>query len=53
LTPGKVYGTMIIERISEITEVQIKDEQAGFRKGRCCVDQMYALKWLCEKYLEK
>jgi hypothetical protein len=43
----------VIERVSEITEVQIRDEQGGFRKGRGCVDQVFVLKCVCEKYLEK
>jgi hypothetical protein len=46
-TPGKVYGTVLIERVSEITEVQIRGEQGGFRKGRVCVDQVFALKCVC------
>ncbi len=29
------------------------DEQGGFRKGRGCVDQIFAVKILVEKYLEK
>jgi hypothetical protein len=52
-TLGKVYGRVLIERVTEITEVLIRDEQGGFRKGRGCVDQVFALKCVCEKYLEK
>jgi hypothetical protein len=48
-----VYGRVLIERVSEITEVQIRDEQCGFRKGRGGVDQVFALKCVCEKYLER
>ncbi len=29
------------------------DEQGGFRKGRRCVDQIFRVKMLVEKYLEK
>jgi hypothetical protein len=36
-TPAKVYGRVIIEKLREITEMQIIDEQGGFRKGRGCV----------------
>jgi hypothetical protein len=42
--PGKVYGGVLIERVSEITEFQIRDEQGRFRKRRGCVDQLFALK---------
>jgi hypothetical protein len=44
---------IIIERVREITEIQIRNEQGGFRKERGCVDQVFALECLCEKYLEK
>jgi hypothetical protein len=33
--------------------VQIRDEHGGFRKGRGFVDQVFALKCMCEKYFEK
>jgi hypothetical protein len=49
-TPGKLSGRVLIESISEITEVQIRDEQDGFRKGSGCVDQVFALTCVCEKY---
>jgi hypothetical protein len=49
----KVYRRLIIERLKEITEMQIRDEQCGFRKGRGCVDHLFALKCVCEKYLKK
>jgi hypothetical protein len=52
-TPGKVFGRIIIEMVREITEMQIGDEQGGFRKGGGCVDQIFSLKCVCEKYLEK
>jgi hypothetical protein len=51
--PGKVYGTLIIERVREITEIQIRDQQGGLRKGRGCVDQVFMLKSVWEKYLGK
>jgi hypothetical protein len=52
-TPGKVYKRVIIERVWEITEMHIRDEQSGFRKGRGCLDQVFMLRCVCEKYLEK
>ncbi len=36
-----------------ITDKSVGDEQGGFRKGRGCVDQIFAVKILVEKYLEK
>jgi hypothetical protein len=48
-----VYGRVIIERVREITGMQIRDEQGGFRKVRGSVDQVLALRCVCGKYLEK
>src|SRR5215469_14425216 len=50
---GKVYGRIIIDRMKEITGDLIGDEQGGFRKGRGCIDQVFILRKLCEKYREK
>ena len=51
--PGKLYGRVIIERVIECTEEQLSEEQGGFRRGRGCVDQVFALRSIVEKYLEK
>jgi len=51
--PGKVYSRIVIERVMEITEGRISDEQGGFRKGKGCVDQIFNVKLLAEKYLVK
>ncbi len=37
----------------EVTEGKVSEEQGGFRKGRGCVDQIFAMKRLVEEYLEK
>ena len=37
----------------EITEGRISEEQGGFRRGRGCVDQIFTVKMLVEKYLVK
>ncbi len=37
----------------KITDKSVGDEQGGFRRGRGCVDQIFAVKMLAEKYLEK
>jgi hypothetical protein len=42
-----------IERVRLISETQIRDQQSGFRKGGSCVDQVFVLRCVCEKYLEK
>ena len=50
---GKLYGRVVIERVKNITDGLVGEEQGGFRKGRGCVDQVFAVKGLCEKYREK
>ena len=50
---GKVYGKVLVKRIREGTDDVICEEQAGFRKGRGCVDQISAVRQLCEKFLAK
>ncbi len=51
--PEKIYGRIFSERMMKITEKSVSAEQGGFRKGRRCVDQIFAVKILVEKYLEK
>ena len=51
--PGKVYGRVLIERVGKRTDGQLGEEQCGFRRGRGCVDQIFTVKNVCEKYLEK
>ena len=41
---GKVYARVLMERVRKITEGMMNDEQGGFRKGRGCVDQIFAIK---------
>ncbi len=51
--PGKVYGRILTERLMEVTEGKVSEEQGSFRKGRGCVDQVFAMKRLVEEYLGK
>ncbi len=37
----------------EVTEGKVSEEQGGFRKGRGCIDQIFAMKRLEEEYLGK
>ena len=34
------------------TKEQVAEEQGGFRSGRGCIDQLFVLKQLAEKYRE-
>ncbi len=48
--PGKVYGRILTEGLMEVTEEKVSEEQGGFRRGRGCVDQIFAMKRLVEEY---
>ena len=50
---GKIYGRILINRVREGTEGVIGEEQGGFRRGRGCVDQVFVVRQVCEKYLAK
>ncbi len=51
--PGKVYERILTEKQMEVTEWKVSEEQGGFRKGRGCVDMIFAMKILVEEYLGK
>ena len=48
---GKLYGRVPIEIVRAGTECAIGEEQYGFRQGRGCMDQVFAVRQACEKYL--
>ena len=50
---GKIFGRVLINRIREGTEEVLREEQCGFRRGRGCVDQVFVVRQICEKYLAK
>ena len=50
---GKVFSGIIRNRIERAFQDKIAEEQAGFRKGRGCVDQAYSLAQTVLKRLEK
>ncbi len=51
--PGKIYGRVLHERMMEITDKRVGDEQGGFWKGRGCMNQIFTVEILMEKYHEK
>ena len=51
--PGKVYGRILIEKVRSLTERLIGEEQCGFRSGRGCVDQVFVMKQMSEKFVDK
>ena len=50
---GKVYGRLQIKSVKAGTECAIREDQCGFRKGRGCMDQVCAVRQVCEKYVGK
>ena len=48
---GKLYGRVLIKRVRARTECTIGEEQCGFSQGRGCMDQVFAVRQVCEKYL--
>ena len=44
---------MLIKRVRAGTECAIGEEQCGFRQVRGCMDQVFAVRQVCEKYLAK
>ncbi len=47
---GKIYGRILTDRLMQITETKVSNEQGGFRRGK---DQIFAIKMLVEEYLGK
>jgi len=48
---GKAYGRILIRRIRDATECVIGEEQCGFRRKRGCMDQVFVVRQVCEKYI--
>ena len=48
---GKPFGRVLIKRVRACIECVIGEEQCGFRQGRGCMDQVFAVRQVCEKYL--
>ena len=41
---GKLFGRVLIKRVRAGIECAIGEEQCGFRQGRGCMDQMFAVR---------
>ena len=51
--PGKVLGMILNDRMRSITEARIMQEQVGFRPGRGCMENVFVIRQLAEKMLER
>ena len=50
---GKLFGRMLIKRVRDVTECAIGEEQFGFRQGRGCMDEVFAVRQVCEKSISQ
>ena len=48
----KVFASVILQRIRKRTDEILTESQAGFRKDRSTIDQLFSLRLLTEKYTE-
>ena len=48
---GKLYGRVMIIRVRVGTECAIGEDQCGLRQGRGCMDHVFAVRQVSEKYL--
>jgi len=47
--PSKVLTRIILERLKAAVNNTLRDEQAGFRAGRFCIDQIATLHIILEQ----
>ena len=50
--PSKVLSRVLLERMKDEVDSKLREEQAGFRKGRSCADQVAVLKIIIQQSLE-
>ena len=50
--PSKILAKIIITRIIDAVDQNLRREQAGFRKGKGCTDQIFALRNIIEQCTE-
>ena len=50
---GKIMALIIQKRILNKTEQILSESQAGFRSGRSTIDQLFTIRQIVEKYMER
>ena len=50
--PSKVFGRVLIDRFGQGVDSKLRDEQAGFRRGRSTVEQIFVLRNIVEQVVE-
>ena len=47
--PNKIFCRVLLNRIEEAIDVNLRQEQAGFRRGKGCMDQIFSLRNIIEQ----
>ena len=47
--PSKIFSRVVIQRIQDVVEEQLREEQAGFRRGRSTTEQLFTLRNILEQ----
>jgi hypothetical protein len=50
--PSKILAKIIVQRLTDAVDKQLRQEQAGFRRGRGCTDQIFILRNIIEQCTE-
>ena len=50
--PSKIFCRVLLNRIEEAIDVNLRQEQAGFRRGKGCMDQIFSLRNIIEQSTE-
>ena len=50
--PSKIFCRILLCRIDKVLDPILREEQAGFRRGRGCIDQIFTLRNIIEQCLE-
>ena len=51
-TPSKILAKVILKRLSLAVDHRLREEQAGFRRGRGCIDHIFTLRNIIEQSTE-
>ena len=50
--PGKVFCIVLLRRLQQSIDNQLREQQAGFRRGRSCNEQIFVLRSIIEQSIE-
>ena len=50
--PSKIFCRVLLNRIEGAIDIKLRQEQAGFRRGKGCTDLIFALRNIIEQSIE-